>query len=81
MWNEEWEKNLMGVAIERVKGKVDSKQYQIFDLYVVKRWPVSKVVRVLRINPARVYLTKHRVGNLIKKEVARLQSQESKLRK
>ncbi|MDB6067237.1 MAG: polymerase, sigma-24 subunit, subfamily [Pedosphaera sp.] len=73
-WDEEWEKNLMAAAVDRVKKKVDPKQYQIFDLYVLKQWPVTKVARTLKVNPGRVYLIKHRIGNLIKKEVAYLRS-------
>lgn len=72
LWDREWESNLMEAAVERVKRKVNAKDYQIFDLYVFKQWPVARVTRALNVSAPRVYLTKHRVGNLIKKEVARL---------
>lgn len=71
-WEREWENNLMEAAIDRVKRKVNAKDYQIFDLYAFKQWPVARVARTLNVSAARVYLTKHRVGNLVKKEVARL---------
>jgi RNA polymerase sigma-70 factor (ECF subfamily) len=71
-WDKEWESNLMEAAIERVKQKVDPKQYQIFDLYVVKGWPVAKVAEVLGTSRSNIYIIKHRIGSLIKKEVARL---------
>jgi len=74
-WDEEWEKNLMNAAIERVKRKVDAKHYQVFDLYVFKRWPVSKVARTLKVNAGKVYLIKHRISGLIKKEVAHLHAE------
>lgn len=73
-WNEEWDKNLLEAAIERVKRKVDPAHYQIFDLHVFKEWSVSRVAQTLRVNPGRVYLTKHRIGNLIKKEIAYLRT-------
>ena len=73
-WSEEWEQTLMDAAIERVKRKVDSKHYQVFDLYVVKKWPVLKVARALKVNPGKVYLIKHRIGNLIKSEITYLQT-------
>jgi RNA polymerase sigma factor (sigma-70 family) len=69
LWDEEWERNLVGAAIESVKRKVDPKQYQLFDLYVLKKWTVSKVAQTLSVNPGRVYLTKHRINRLIKKEI------------
>ncbi|HYG35798.1 MAG TPA: sigma-70 family RNA polymerase sigma factor [Clostridia bacterium] len=75
VWDEEWERNLMETALERVKGQVDPKQYQVFDLYVLKGWPVARVTRALQVSAAKVYVTKHRIGGLIKKEVNRLRRQ------
>ena len=73
-WNEEWEQNLMEAALERVKRKVDPKQYQVFDLCVVKEWPVARVARALKVNRGRVYLAKHRINNLIKQEISYLRA-------
>jgi len=73
-WNEEWERNIIDAAIDRVKKKVDPKQYQIFDLYVFKNWSVTRICRIMRINPGRVYIAKHRINALIKKEIINLQA-------
>jgi len=73
-WDNEWEKNLVEAAIERVKKKVDPKHYQIFDLYAMKSWPVSKVARTLKVNSGKVYLIKHRISQLIKKEIVHLRT-------
>ena len=75
LWDEEWERNLMEAAIARVKRKVDPEQYQVFDLYALKGWPAAKVARTLSINPARIYLIKHRINHLVKQEIARLRTQ------
>ena len=77
MWNKEWENNILCAAIQRVKRKVDPKQYQLFDLSVFQQWTVIKIARVLKVNPGRVYLARHRVGGLIKKEVSSLKAQTS----
>ncbi len=74
VWDEEWERNLIEAAVERVKKKVDPKQYQIFDLYVLRKWTVSKVAQTLSVNAGLVYLTKHRINRLLKKEIAYLQT-------
>lgn len=73
IWEAEWEKNLLGAALERVKRRVDPGQFQIFDLYCLEGWPVWKVAQTLGVNLGRVYLAKHRVGRLLKKEVGALQ--------
>ena len=69
IWNEEWEKNLLNAAVQRVKRAVEPKQYQIFHLYAIKNWPAGKVASTLKVNRGRVYLAKHRIGNMIKKEL------------
>jgi RNA polymerase sigma-70 factor (ECF subfamily) len=40
----------------------------LFDLYVVQQWPVKKVTAALGVSAGQVYLAKHRVGALLKKE-------------
>jgi RNA polymerase sigma-70 factor (ECF subfamily) len=72
-WDEEWQRNLVDAAIQRVKARVTPRQYQIFDLYVVKEWPVREVARTLHVNAAQVYLAKHRVSRLVREEVRRLE--------
>jgi RNA polymerase sigma-70 factor (ECF subfamily) len=78
VWDEEWRKNLVDAAIERVKQQVAPKQFQIFDLSVLKEVPVREVTKLLKVNPAQVYLARHRVSALVKKEVKRLEAQAEK---
>src|SRR2546421_5285618 len=74
IWDAEWEKHLFEAAIERVKTQVKPKHYQIFDLYVIKQWPVEKVARTMEINVGQIYLDKHRISALIRSEVKKLES-------
>ena len=74
-WDSAWEKNLCSQALERLRGQIDGRQFQIFDLYVVKGWPATDVATTLGISVARVYLTKHRMSILLKNEVRRLEHQ------
>jgi len=73
LWDGEWRGTLLEKACERVKEQVESKQWQIFDLYVLKEWKPGEVARALGVNLGRVYLTKHRVAKLLKVEVERLE--------
>jgi RNA polymerase sigma-70 factor (ECF subfamily) len=68
-WDEEWKKNLLSAALERVKRKINPDQIQIFDLCCVEKWPAQKIARTLNINIGQVYLAKHRVGKLLKREL------------
>ena len=60
-------------AFAKVKRRVNARQYQIFDLYVIKQWPVRKVASTLGVNTGRVYLAKHRISALIKREIKNLE--------
>ena len=68
-WEDEWRENLIGAALERVKRKVDARHYQIFDCAVVKQWSAAKIAKQLGVNVAQVYLIKHRLGAMLKREV------------
>ena len=72
VWNEEWEKNLAEAAMERVKRQVKAKQFQMFELYVLQRWPVREVARMVGVSAAQVYLAKHRISRLVRKEIKNL---------
>jgi RNA polymerase sigma factor (sigma-70 family) len=72
IWDTEWENNLVDAALERVKKKVKPRQYQIFDLYVLKNWPAKKVMETLGVSFTQVYLAKHRFSRLLKKEIEQL---------
>ena len=74
IWDEEWEDNLLAAALERVKKRIDAKQYQAYDLYVLNEVPASRVARALRINLAQVYLAKHRTNKLLRVEISYLRN-------
>ncbi len=71
-WQQEWEGSLLAAALERVKRKVDPRHYQIFDCAVLKEWSAAKVARELGVNIAQVYLVKHRVSGMVKREVKKM---------
>jgi len=72
LWDVEWKKGIADAALARVKGQVSPKQYQIFDYYVIREWDATKVQDKLNVSMAQVYLAKHRVGAVLKKELAKL---------
>ena len=77
LWETEWKENLFEAAIARVKKKIEPKQFQIFDCYVRKEWPAQKVAERLGVNVGQVYLARHRVSSLLKKEIRALEKKET----
>jgi RNA polymerase sigma-70 factor (ECF subfamily) len=74
LWDQEWQFNLINTALERVKRKANPTEFQIFYLHVIKEQSASDVARALEVNRARVYIAKHRISNLLKKEIKYLES-------
>ena len=72
VWHTEWEKHLMAAALERVKQQVSPRQFQMFDLHVLQNQSVQETARTLQASVASVYMAKHRVARLVKKEVRKL---------
>ncbi|HZR19863.1 MAG TPA: sigma-70 family RNA polymerase sigma factor [Verrucomicrobiae bacterium] len=75
IWDEEWKRNLWDVAIANAKRQTSPKQFQLFDLYVIKERPALEVARALGVTVAQVYLAKHRISALVKAELDRLKNQ------
>lgn len=74
IWEEEWQKHLLQIALRRVKHKVHPRQFQMFDLYVTQQWPIKSVMGTLGVSAAQVYMAKMRVSRLLKSEIRFLQS-------
>ncbi len=73
LWDAEWQANLFDTAVECVKRRVKEEHYQIFHLYAIKQWPVAEISRALKVKSAQVYLIKHRIAAMIRKEVKALE--------
>jgi len=75
LWEQQWQQTLIVRALEKVRKQVSARQYQIFDLNVLKEAPASEVAKILGVNLAQIYLAKHRVSALLKKEMKALAAQ------
>lgn len=75
LWDIEWEKALVDAALLKVKHRVNPEKYQIFDFYVNKSWSPEKVAKHFGVSVADVYMARHRVTDMIKDEVKRLEKE------
>jgi RNA polymerase sigma factor (sigma-70 family) len=74
IWEEEWRQKLLDAAVGRVRSSVDPGHYQMWELSVVRKLPAGEVAGALGANIGQVYLAKHRVSKLIKREVQSLET-------
>jgi RNA polymerase sigma factor (sigma-70 family) len=77
LWDQEWQRNLLETSIVRVKKRVNPKQYQMFNLYVMLQWPMNQVKKTLGVSAAQVYMAKMRISRLLKSEVKTLEREMS----
>lgn len=75
LWDTEWQQTLLDAAVARVKRRVEPESYQLFDFYVNKDWPAEKVASNFNVTLGQVYLAKHRVSEMLKAEVARIENE------
>jgi RNA polymerase sigma factor (sigma-70 family) len=78
IWEEEWKRMVIDLATERTKRLVHEKQFQIFDLCTVRRWPIEKVASALKIGRGRVYVSNHRVKRVFERELKNLNLEKIK---
>jgi RNA polymerase sigma factor (sigma-70 family) len=75
IWESEWKEHIFGIAVSEVRREVSARQFQVFDLYVLKNWSVADVIQTLGVTRTSIYLAKHRVSALLKKKIDRLRSE------
>lgn len=74
-WDELWADNLIEIATDRVKQRVDPREFQMFDLAVHRGATPLKIAEKLNVTRAHVYYARHKIGRLIRKEIERLEKQ------
>lgn len=77
VWEQEWQRNIIKAATERVKMQINPKQFQIFDYCVLRGMSTADVRRRLGVSLAQVYLAKHRVGSILRHEIEQLKQAEN----
>ncbi len=66
-------RQLIRVALDRLKQRVNPRDLQIFQLLIVDEWTVAKVAKFFRLTPASIYVVRHRVGRQLRVELASIQ--------
>jgi RNA polymerase sigma-70 factor (ECF subfamily) len=74
-WEADWQANLLEAAVANVKRRVDPLKYQLFDCSANQGWPAEKVARTFSVPVEHVYMAKHRMTEMVKDEVKRLEKE------
>jgi RNA polymerase sigma factor (sigma-70 family) len=74
-WEDEWQHHVLDAALARLARRVEAKHFQAFELFSRQGWPVLRVAKELGMNPATIYVIKHRLTKQLKAEVEVLRKQ------
>src|SRR5207249_3082902 len=55
MWDDEWQRNLVDAAMERVKRTANPEHYQIFYLHCVKNMPARDIAKLTGASVGKIY--------------------------
>jgi RNA polymerase sigma factor (sigma-70 family) len=75
LWKAEWHQALLDMARTLVKRTVSTKQYRMFELYVLQQLPIKTVMSELKVNAAQIYMAKYRISRMLKKQLRELEKE------
>jgi len=76
LWEEEWQRNILAVALERIKQDSRPNQFEMFRRYVVLNEPAKAIAAAFDVPVSQVYMAKLRLGPRFRREVRRLRRAE-----
>lgn len=79
-WEDEWRRNLLKNALDRVKNEVSARQWQMFDLAALQNWPMERITTLLGANRATVYVARMRISRRVREVAAQLEREDPDLR-
>jgi len=76
IWDDEWARNLAEAGMEKLKTRVNARQFQIFYLTVMKQSAPQQVAKVVGVSVNQVYLVKHRLSRVFQGIVKDLEEKQ-----
>ncbi len=73
LWNEEWQKHVLTMALAELRGRVQADTYLAFEMYALHERPVKEVADFLNISIASVYTAKSRCIATLKEIITALE--------
>jgi RNA polymerase sigma-70 factor (ECF subfamily) len=75
IWEEEWQRNLLAAAFQKLKPQFNPMHNRVFDLHMNQGLSAEATARAAGVAVDQVYLITHRITAALRKEVARLEEE------
>lgn len=66
-WEKNWQRNLLQLCLDRVRGEVEPKTFQAFQLYALEGWAAKETAEFLKMTVDSVYAAKSRVTQRVRR--------------
>ena len=73
LWNDEWQKHVLAMALAELKGRVRPETYVAFEMYALQDRPVEEVAKFLNLSVASVYTARSRCVSALREIVKSLE--------
>ena len=73
VWNEEWRKHVLNMALVELRGRVQPETYSAFEMYAMQNRKLSEVCKFLDMSESSVYTAKSRCIAVLKEIIASLE--------
>ena len=75
LWEKEWQKHVLTMAMQELKERVDSNTYVAFEMYAIQNKTVKEVQDLLNISSSSIYVAKNRCVETLKKIITELNNE------
>lgn len=76
LWDAEWASHRLRWAAALTRDQVSAEQFQIFELYVLREWPVEQVRKTLGVSRAQIYMAKLRISAIFREKLQLTEDQD-----
>ena len=73
LWDEEWKRHVLAMALTELKGHVQPETYVAFEMYAIQERPVQEVADFLNLSITSVYTAKSRCIAALKEIISKLE--------
>ena len=74
-WLDEWKGHVFTQALVELKGEIEPKTYQAFELYAIDGWSVAETAKFTGMSVNSVYVAKNRAVEKLKDIISKLKEQ------
>jgi DNA-directed RNA polymerase specialized sigma24 family protein len=74
-WEMEWDRHLLNLALDRTRRLTDARQFEMFELYAVRRRTPAEIGKSHGVTAGNLYVMKHRISERVRQQLSSLRAE------